>query len=83
MSLATSVWFGLIGILLYVYLVDPNVQEYLSLFLVRLSQLWRRSLYSLRWNPRFPWARAGIWYVATRNGKENARELAKELGMKD
>lgn len=83
MSLAASVWLGLIGIVFYVYSVDPNVQDYLGLLLVQLGQKRRRLFYSLLWNPRHPWVQWRIKHLATQNSEKNARILAKELGMKE
>lgn len=83
MSLVTSAWLSLFGILFYIYIVDPNVQDYFNLLLryfrIKNINFW----YSMKWNSKYPWARWWIRRVASRNAYKNARILAKELGIKE
>jgi hypothetical protein len=81
MSVPTAAWLGFFSIVVYVLIADINAQDYLSLYLTFLNQKLRKFLYSLKWNPRYPWARLWIKHVASRNSRENARLLVKELGL--
>lgn len=83
MSAATATWLAFFGILFYVFSIDANVQEYLSLLWVRFNQIRTLSFYSLLWDPRYPWVRWRIRRIATRNSNVNAKLLAKELGIEE
>jgi hypothetical protein len=74
-------WASTLGLLFYLVLTEPYLSDLLEIFNKKVFIIWKRFLFEMRWNKKYPWANYLIWKEASKNAEISTRLLREELGL--